>query len=50
MPEHTDYMILGYALTALMVFGLVGSIWLRYRTLEQDEKLLERLEQDDMAT
>lgn len=47
MPAHTDYMVLGYALTALMIGGLIFSIWWRYRALNQDEQLLERLEQDD---
>lgn len=47
MPEHTDYMILGYVLSALMVGGLIASIWFRYRALDQDEKLLDRLEQDE---
>jgi heme exporter protein CcmD len=47
MPEHTDYMVLGYVLTALMIGGLVLSIWWRYRALEQDERLIDRLEQDE---
>lgn len=46
MPENTDYMILGYALSAIMFGGLMLSIWWRYRALEKTETLLEQLENE----
>lgn len=49
MPKYTDYMILGYALSAFIFGILVFSIWWRYRSLSQDEALLDRLEQEENA-
>lgn len=47
--KHTDYMILGYSLAALILIVIVGSIWWRYQSLAKDEALLERLEQGEVA-
>lgn len=46
MPEYTEYMVLGYALSALTVGALVLSIWWRFRALAREEQLLQRLEQE----
>ncbi len=46
MPKFTDYMILGYVLSAVIYGGLIFSIWWRHRALDKTEKLLDKLENE----
>ncbi|NDJ87107.1 MAG: heme exporter protein CcmD [Chloroflexi bacterium] len=47
--KYTDYMLLGYGLAAVLIGGLIASIWWRYQLLRKDETLLEQLEQEGPA-
>jgi heme exporter protein CcmD len=45
MAETTGYMVLGYALTALILIGLVGYLALKRRNLEAELKTLQQLDE-----
>lgn len=45
-PDTTDYMILGYVVGMAILLITVGSVWWRWRSLEQDEATLAQLEKD----
>jgi hypothetical protein len=44
MPETTPYLYLGLAVTAVIMFALIGSMVLRWRNLQRDLKTLEQLD------
>lgn len=46
-PDTTDYMILGYILAGLIYAFAFVTIWLRHRSLNKDETLLKKLENQD---
>lgn len=46
-PETSDYLALGYAIAGIIYLVTFGTIWLRHRSLNKDEALLERLEAED---
>ena len=46
-PDTTDYMILGYILAGLIYLFAFVTIWLRHRSLNKDEMLLKKLENQD---
>ncbi len=46
--KYTDYILLGYGLSVLILGVVIGSIWWRYRSLAQDEALLARLEREEL--
>jgi hypothetical protein len=43
-PETTNYMIAGYIVILSVMLIYVASLFLRYRKLEQDIKILEEME------
>ncbi|MCC7447780.1 MAG: heme exporter protein CcmD [Anaerolineae bacterium] len=49
MPETTSYMILGYAITLIVLFALIGYLVLKARNLRAELKTLEALEAEDQA-
>ncbi len=44
MPDTTAYLYLGLAAIAVIMLVLIGSMALRYRSLQQDLKTLEKLD------
>lgn len=46
MPDTTAYLWLGLGVTALVMFALIGSMLARYRSLRQDLKTLEQLDEE----
>ena len=46
MLESTSFMILGYALTLIILGGLVGYLVLRARNLREELAMLETLEEE----
>jgi hypothetical protein len=49
MPETTNFMILGYAVTLIVLFALVGYLVLKARNLRAELQTLESLEAEDKA-
>jgi hypothetical protein len=47
MPETTDYMILGYAITVIILLGLVVYLVLKARHLRAEYRMLMALEDDE---
>jgi hypothetical protein len=45
MAETTGYMLLGYALTAVILIGLVAYLVIKRRNLEAELKTLEQLDE-----
>jgi len=45
-PETTAYLLLGLAVTLIIMLGLIGSLITRYRGLQQDLKTLESLDDE----
>lgn len=48
-PETTDYMILGYVITVLILAGLVGYLAMKSRSLRAELKMFKRVEEEDEA-
>jgi hypothetical protein len=48
-PETTDYMILGYVITVLILAGLVGYLVMKARSLRAELKMLKALEAEGEA-
>ncbi len=48
--KYLDYLFLGYGLAALIFAAIIWSIWWRYRTLSQDEVLLDQLQQEEQES
>lgn len=46
-PNNIEYMILGYAATAVIMLLLVGYLVLRVRRLRQEATLLQDLAEDE---
>ena len=46
-PDTKDYMVLGYALAGVIYLVAFVTIWLRHRSLNKDEALLQKLENQD---
>ncbi len=49
MPETTNFMILGYAVTLIILFALIGYLVLKARNLRAELQTLESLEAEDKA-
>ena len=49
MPETTNFMILGYAVTLIILFALIGYLVLKARNLKSELQTLESLEAEDKA-
>ena len=49
MPDTTNYMILGYTITVIILVGMVAYLVLKARNLRAEYKLLESLEEEDKA-
>lgn len=47
MPETTNYMILGYVVTVVILAVLVGYLILKARNLRTELRMLEELERED---
>ncbi len=47
MPETTNFMILGYAVTLIILFALIGYLVLKARNLKSELQTLESLEAED---
>ena len=47
MPENTEYMILGYAITIFILISIVGYLVLKARNLHAELTTLQRLEAED---
>lgn len=43
MPDTVSYLYLGLAVVAVLGFGFIGSMVLRYRNLQKDLDVIERL-------
>ena len=50
MPDTTNYMILGYAVTVLILVLLVGYLVNKARNLRAELKMLETLEKEGQPT
>lgn len=46
MPETTDYMILGYVVTVIILVGLVTYLVLKARNLRAELEMLETMENE----
>lgn len=46
MPETTAYLLLGLAVTAIIMLFLIGSMVVRQRNLHKDIQLIDQLGQD----
>lgn len=46
MPETTDYMILGYVVTVIILIGLVTYLVLKARNLRAELEMLETMENE----
>ena len=46
MPETTDYMILGYVVTVIILVGLVTYLVLKARNLRAELEMLETMEDE----
>jgi hypothetical protein len=49
MPDTTNYMILGYAITVLILFAMILYVALKARNLRAEYRTLESLEEEDKA-
>ena len=54
MPESTtldtlNYLLLGLAAVAVIMGGLIGSMIVRYRSLQKDIDAINRLKEDEPA-
>jgi hypothetical protein len=47
MPETGSYLILGLAMTFLIIAFFIASMVIRYRNLQKDIHLLEQLAEDE---
>jgi heme exporter protein CcmD len=47
MGKYAEYMILGYASMAVLLSGMIAWIYWRYRTLFQEEALLDQYEAEE---
>jgi hypothetical protein len=47
MPDTMGYMVLGYALTVIILAGLVGYLVLKTRNLHKELAMLEMLAEED---
>lgn len=45
-PDTTAYLLLGLAVTFVIMLGLVGSMLARWRNLQRDRETLEKLDED----
>lgn len=45
--KHSDYMALGYSAMALLMSGIIGTLYWRFRRLLREEAQIERLEAED---
>ena len=46
MPETTDYMVLGYVVTVIILVGLVTYLVLKARNLRAELEMLETMENE----
>ena len=46
IPDTTNYMIAGYVISFLTMGIYVASLYIRERSLRQDQQLLEEMEKD----
>lgn len=47
MPDTTAYMLLGVAVTAVLMLGLVVSFWTRTRSYRHDLDVIAQITRDD---
>ncbi len=45
-PDTTLYLILGLVVTSVIVLALIGSMVLRFRSAEQDARLIQELSEE----
>jgi heme exporter protein CcmD len=45
--KYADYMALGYAAMAVLLSGMIGWIYWRYRMLFQEQAQIDQLEAED---
>ncbi len=45
--KYADYMALGYAAMALLLSGMIGMIYWRYRRLYQEQAQIDQLEAEE---
>jgi hypothetical protein len=45
-PETTDFMVLGYVVTVLVLAGLVGYLVMKSRSLHAELKMFKRVEEE----
>ncbi|MCA0457216.1 MAG: hypothetical protein LCI00_24805 [Chloroflexi bacterium] len=45
-PDTVAYLYLGLAVVAIIGFGFIGSIVVRFRNLQQDLRVIEQLRED----
>jgi hypothetical protein len=48
-PETTDFMVLGYVITVLILVGLVGYLVMKSRSLQAELKMFKRVEEEGEA-
>ena len=49
MPDTTNYMILGYVITVLILLVMVLYLVLKARNLRAEHRMLEAMEEEDKA-
>lgn len=49
MDKFLEYLILGLVAVAVFMFGLIGSMIARHRSLQKDLALIEQLAEEDAA-
>jgi hypothetical protein len=47
IPNTTNYLYLGLGVTAVIVFGYIGALLMRFRSTQKDAELLENLAEDE---
>lgn len=45
-PDTVSYLLLGLAVVSVIALGFIGSMVLRYRSLQKDLQVLEQLRDD----
>lgn len=49
MPDNIEYMYMGYAAMAIILFGMIGWIYWRYRMASREEQMIEQFEAEERA-
>jgi hypothetical protein len=47
--DNANYMAMGYAVTAILLGGMILWMYVRYRGLEHEQELIDQLEAEERA-